>query len=321
MAQPRSYLSLKIGLLVVAIAWFLFSFHELFKGAVNIGEYAYFTGPVSRWILMTDVSGFVGLVSRTAAGLAAVAAILFFAKKGLSAAMTRKTLRWILIAEAIYWLSLFLSGVWGFLPTSVAGIGNGGSTGATGLRFNIGFLIETGIPCLVESIAVPVVLFKLVSELNPEKPAKGAVKWGLIAGAVYVFVFWLDNTCNWIYVIMEGDKGVGYLTAYPETLLSFVLTTVGLLAVGIYTAYFTRKSIGTETLEGLKLKTVGVIIVLVGSYFLWNYLTWIFFGTPQSWSAWYAWFLGHNMNLWVLSLPIVGLPLLFAQKNSQQDRV
>jgi hypothetical protein len=173
----------------------------------------------------------------------------------------------------------------------------------------------------VESIAVPVVLLKLVFELNLEKPAKGAVKWGLIAGAVYVFVFWLDNTCNWIYVAMQEDKGIGYLTAYPENLLSFGLTTVGLLAMGIYTAYFAKKSVGTETLAGLKLKTVGVIIVLVGSYFLWNYLTWIFFGTSQSWSAWYAWFLGHNMNLWALSLPLVGLPLLFAQRDSAHERV
>ena len=32
------------------------------------------------------------------------------------------------------------------------------------------------------------------------------------------------------------------------------------------------------------------------------------------WSGWYAWFLGHNMDLWALSLPLFGLPLLFHQK-------
>ncbi len=46
-------------------------------------------------------------------------------------------------------------------------------------------------------------------------------------------------------------------------------------------------------------------------YFLWNYLTWIYFGGDAVWSYWYAWFLGHNLDLWFLSLPLMGLPLLF----------
>ena len=35
-------------------------------------------------------------------------------------------------------------------------------------------------------------------------------------------------------------------------------------------------------------------------YFLWNYLTWIYFGGDAVWSTWYAWFLGHNLDLWML---------------------
>jgi uncharacterized membrane protein YqhA len=138
---------------------------------------------------------------------------------------------------------------------------------------------------------------------------KDAIKWGLIAGTVYVFVFWLNNTGMWIATVMS--KGTEYLTTYPENLLSFALTTIGLLALAVFTAYFTKKSVGTETLEKLKLKTLGAIIVALGLYFLWNYLTWIFFGRPELWSDWYAWFLGHNLDLWILSLPLVGLPLLF----------
>ena len=81
------------------------------------------------------------------------------------------------------------------------------------------------------------------------------------------------------------------------------------------TAYFSKVSIGTEKLEMLKLKTIGVIIVVAGFYFLWNYLTWIFFGKPELWSDWYAWFLGHNLDLWALSLPLLGLPLLFKKSS------
>ena len=68
-------------------------------------------------------------------------------------------------------------------------------------------------------------------------------------------------------------------------------------------------------MEELKLKTIGAILIVFGLFFLWNYLTWIFFG---GWSSWYAWFLGHNLDLWMLSLPLLGLPLLFANE-FQQD--
>jgi uncharacterized membrane protein YqhA len=115
----------------------------------------------------------------------------------------------------------------------------------------------------------------------------------------------------WIATLMS--KGTEYLITYPENLLSFALTTIGLLALAVFTAYFTKKSIGTESLEKLKLRTIGAIIVALGLYFLWNYLTWIFFG---GWSNWYAWFLGHNLDLWMLSLPLVGLPLLFKRQTS-----
>jgi uncharacterized membrane protein YqhA len=102
-------------------------------------------------------------------------------------------------------------------------------------------------------------------------------------------------------------------------MLNFVLTTFGLLALAIYTAYFTKKSSGAQTLQELKLKSVGAIITALGMFFLWNYLTWIFFGGNYLWSDWFAWFLGHNLDLWLLSLPLLGLPLLFTNKLKEKD--
>ena len=159
-------------------------------------------------------------------------------------------------------------------------------------------------------------MFKLSYELNPNKPAKGAIKWGLIAGTIYILVFWLVNTGLWVSTIRQ--KGTEYLTVHPENLLSLALTTIGMLALTIFTAYFAKKSVGTETLEKLKLKTVGAIIIALGLFFLWNYMTWIFFGRNEVWSVWYAWFLGHNMDLWLLSIPLVGLPLLFERNSTQK---
>jgi len=116
----------------------------------------------------------------------------------------------------------------------------------------------------------------------------------------------------WNYAITL--KGIEYLTAYPQNMISFIFTVFGLLALGLFSAYFSKKSIGTEKLEMLKIKTVGLIIVVAGFYFLWNYLNWIYFGKLEIWDGgWYAWFLGHNLDLWALSLPLLGIPLLFKE--------
>ncbi len=298
MAEPKLNSPLKIGLLVVSIVYFLFTLHAMFTLSW-IGEWEGLSEPLASWLFVTDISAIFFLVFRFLAGMIAVGAIIFyFAKKSLSAPTTLKILKWILVFEALYWVGLLMSGVWGVMP-------------ASGLQFNVGSLITTGIPCLVSSIAIPIALFKLASKLNPNKPMKGAIKCGLIAGTIYVFVFWLNNTGMWIVTVMS--KGTEYLTTYPENLLSFALTTIGLLALAVFTAYFAKKSAGTETLEKLDLRTLGAIITALGLYFLWNYLTWIFFG---GWSEWYAWFLGHNLDLWMLSLPLVGLPLLFKRQTS-----
>jgi hypothetical protein len=307
MAEPKFYSPLKIGLLVVSIAYFLFTLHALFTLSW-IGEWEGLGGSTSFWIFITDVSAYFGLIFRLIASFIAVVAIVFyFAKKGLPGSTVFKVLRWILVLEALYWVPLFLSGLMGFIPMDLSGLGV--------TELNVMSLITTGIPCLVSSMAIPIVLFKLAFKLKSNSPPNNAIKWGLIAGTAYIFVFWLNNTGMWIVTVLV--EGTGYLTTYPENLLSYVLTTIGLLALTVFTAYFTKKSGGVETLERLNLRTVGVIISVLGLYFLWNYLTWIFFGADYLWSnLWYAWFLGHNLDLWMLSIPLVGLPLLFKRFGS-----
>jgi hypothetical protein len=61
-------------------------------------------------------------------------------------------------------------------------------------------------------------------------------------------------------------------------------------------------------------------VTLFGLYYLWNYLTWIFFGNDQLWSDWYSLLLGHNMNLWLLSLPIVGIDLIIGDSVSAKGK-
>ena len=267
-------------------------------------------GHFSFDIFAEDISAFIGLIFRFAASIIALAAIIFyFAKKNLSKSAAYKILRWILIFEGIYWLGLLATGVASVQSLTLMGLGN------QPVNTVVNSLV---IPSLVESIVPPIALFILASKLSPDKPVKKAIKWGLITGTIYIFVFWLTNSSMWL--ITWEVKGTGYLTSYPENLLSFILTTFGLLTLAIYTAFFAKKSIGAETLQELKLKTIGAIILAFGIYFLWNYLTWIFFGGNYLWSTWFAWFLGHNMDLWMLSLPLLGLPLLFADKLHEKTK-
>jgi len=313
MPEQKFYSPLKIGFLIVALTYFLFTFHAMFILSW-IGEWESFSGSFRFVIFVEDITANIGIASRLVASTIAFAGgILYFAKKGLPTQTTMKVLRLVLIGEAIYWLGLLASGV---LPLfSTLGFAMWRVDGHISTLPVLTSLLTNEIPVLVESIAVPVVLFKLVYELNPNKPAKGAIKWGLIAGTVYVLVFWLTNTAQWVSTVMR--QGMGYLTAYPENLLSFALTSVGMLALTVFTAYFAKKSIGTETVEKLELKTIGAITTALGLFYLWNYLTWILFGTDEIWSNWYAWFLGHNLNLWLLSIPLVGLPLLFERKAAE----
>jgi hypothetical protein len=300
---------LKIGLFVVTVSYFFFTLHAMFTLSW-IGEWEALVGPARFWIFITDITATVGLVFRLIASFTAFAVmILYFAKKGLSTPNTIKILRLILVAEAIYWLPLVVSGIWGVLPVDLGGFGNDGSTG---LQFNLWLLMTTGLPCLVSGIGIPAALFKLAFEMNPNKPQRVAIKWGLIAGTIYVLVFWLNNTGMWISTVQS--KGTEYLISNPENLLSFASTTIGLLTLTIFVAYFSKKSIGAESLEKLNMKTLGAIVTALGLYFFWNYLSWVLFDSP--WSSWYAWFLGHNLDLWILSIPLVGLPLLFEQKVS-----
>jgi hypothetical protein len=130
-------------------------------------------------------------------------------------------------------------------------------------------------------------------------------------------VFWLDNTNNWVYAILE--KGFVYVTAYPDHLFIFLLTVAGLLALVGYTAYFAKKSFGTESLDQLDMRKVGAIITALGMYFLVTYVLWLLFGTVPKWSGWWAWFLGHNMDLWLLTIPFIGLPLLFTKRPTKEE--
>jgi len=286
---------IKVGLLFVSAALFAYMMYEFTNGIINRGPLTVF------FILVTDVPGCIGMASRAAAGLIALlAALSFVFKKDFTKGEAFMALRLVALFEAGYWFfSFFMSGVMG-----VAGL-FGASTFGNALLFTI----ENTLPCFLQSVGLVAILLKLFFELNPNKPASGPIKWGLIAGTFYIFVFWLNNTGNWVEALLE--KGTSYITLYPSNLFSFLFSTVGLLLLGVYAAYFTKKSIGAESLSKLNLQVIGALVTIVGLFFGVHYMMYIFLGAVGGWGTWYAWMLGHNLDLWAMSLPFIGLPLLF----------
>jgi hypothetical protein len=299
---------LKIGLLTVAAAYFLFTLHALLTVSW-VGEWERLGTTLGFVIFVEDIGATAGMVFRFVASLVAfVGVVVYFKKKGLPAQTMRRLLMVILVGEAIYWLGLLPSGIMPIIylrpsqpPLSV-----------------LTSLVSSDIPCLVESTAIPIALTVLATKMRSSKPTREAIKWALISGTVYVFSFWFVNTGIWISTLRQ--KGITYLTMYPENLVAFLLTVVGVLALFVFTARFAWKSSGAESWDALNLKTVGTLITLLGLWFLWNYLTWISFGSDELWSAWYARFLGHNLDLWLLSIPLVGLPLSYSKREKPQQQ-
>jgi hypothetical protein len=279
-----------VGLFFVVLSWFSYTL------------YRFSTGITTLAIPFTDVPGTVGMGFRTAAGITAVISILFYlAKRDLSKPEALMSLRWIVLFEAISFLSFIPSAIWGFETESS--------------RYPREIIIaSTGLPCLVEAIAIPVVLAKVFLELNP-KSSRGWIKWALISGVTYLFVFWFNYTMQWTATLMM--KGIDYVILYPINAISFALTAVGLLLLTLFAAFSFRRMFGKESLMGADLKRVGIIVTVFGLYFDLLYLLWLLFGNVGGYSLWHTFFIHHNVDLWCLTLPLVGLPLFFQARRQR----
>jgi hypothetical protein len=282
----------RIGLFLVVIAWFSFNFYEF-----TLGIFSRHT----TWPIVTeDIPGVWGLGLVVAGGLIAITTVLhYILKKDPSKTEVITSLRNILLLQAAYFLAFLPGPIWRFY-----------------FRFSVSNIVGAILPTLVESVAIPIVLVKLYLELNPNKSMKGAIKWGLISLFVFLFVFWFTNSISWVGAVLQ--KGADYLLLYPVNMLSFVLTVFGLLALTFYAAWFSKNTIGKEVLGKFDASKIGLLISILGLYYNLIYVLWLFFGSVGGWGRWYAWFLGHG-NLWALSLPFVGLPLLFGTPTNCED--
>src|SRR3972149_6227759 len=106
MTKQKFYSPLKIGLLIVAVAYFLFTFHGMFTLSW-VGEWEAFDGSLRLIIFAEDISAAIGVAFRLVASTIALGAvILYFVRKGLPTNKVKKLFRLVLIGEAIYWIGL-----------------------------------------------------------------------------------------------------------------------------------------------------------------------------------------------------------------------
>jgi hypothetical protein len=290
----RPDLPTKVGMLLAAFAYFSFAFYEMIISSL---EDKIVANPI-----FTDLPGALGLAFRAVGGfIIVVAIVLYFFKNHLSKPEALMCVRLLVVIEAAYWLSL--------LPSAYVGL-----SALADPVFGLAFFISTGLPCLVQAVLMPIVLVKLFYELSPSRPAENAIKWGLIAGTSYLLISWLNNMGMWIYGVME--KGIEYVSLYPVNAYSFAVSMIGLLFLTLYAAYFSKKSFGAKSIGELDMKKIGLIVILFGLYMDVNYMLWLVFGSVGGWGSWYAWMLGHNMDQWLLAIPLLGLPLFFYRKDT-----
>jgi len=305
-SQQKIQTAIKLAIITITLAYFLFNLHTM-ATLEWIGEWARFPGRINTIQLIEDINATIGNSFRMAGSAIAIAALIYyFAKKGISKNRCFLVIRLVLVFEAIYWFGLLASGASGVFRVL---------TSSRSLNYSLGYVL----PAILEATIIPITIIILAYKLSPNKPLKNPIKWSLISGTVLVFVYWLLNTGIWAIALALPNKGTKYLTTYPYMMVAFLSTAFGLLALAIYSVYATKKLSGTESLHDLNLRPVGVIILGLGLFYLWNYLTWIFFGGDYVWSNWFAWLLGHNMDLWMLSFTLIGIPLLFLNTVEKQN--
>jgi hypothetical protein len=288
-------LPLKVGLLLTTLSWLTYIFYDL---NISINS-RHTTFP----LFIEDFPGAWGLCFRMgAATIALVTVILFVFKQEISHAEAIMALRFVLLFETLYFIG-FLGGAFNFWKR---------------YYFTLPRIFDEGLPCFVLGFLLPAVLIKLFSELNPNKPKKGAIKWALIYVAAFLFAFWFNNMGEWVGTVLS--KGVGYLTQYPINLLSFLVTVVGLFVLFLYAADFSSKWLPSSTIGSLNLRKISTMVTLLGLYPLFIFLLWLFFGAVGGWGIWYAWFLGHGyMTFIALPITFTTLPLLFRSHAKYED--
>jgi hypothetical protein len=305
----------KAGLSIVLCSWLVYTVYWFFKVSGWVAQAYTYTFLID---FILEAAGTLGLIFRIGAVTAATLATVSFLK-GKDVSRVVKLVGFAVVLEAFYFLCFIPSAVFGFQT----GFGSsGGHTLISGQSGGLWFIIETGIPTLVESIIMPTSLFKLRSKLSPAlRLQKGAVKWACVAGVSYLIVFWLTYFTQWIATIIQPESyafsypgyGMEYILDNPVNMVTFLLTSVGLLLLIVFFLWSTLPTMRNPA-AGLNLRKVGVTLTLLGGYFITIITLFRIFGPVGGPSVWIEFFMYSNADLWCVVLPALGIPMILAKK-------
>ena len=291
----------KIGLLVVLLAFSIIAAYWFIRG-LNFEGFFFYINRTGEWTIQTYInatSEFLGSIGPALRMIASVLAIAAF----IAALMGKPALRLLgfaLLFEAVNSMLLFISGVRAFVFSG-------------SLAFN---LLEMGIPMFVVAVAIPVSLLKLRSKLLIPEAQGQAIKWSYIAGLIYLIVFWLNYAGQWFALLIQPDIyassypgfGLSFILNYPINMFNFLLTSAGLLLLAAYFAWDTSRVVRDPT--KFNLRKVGIVVTLLGVYFIVTILIFSVFGTVGGKSLPYIYMLYHNVDHWAVALPFLGIPLI-----------
>lgn len=291
--ENKSWKTLKIGLFFVSFFWFILTLYK-FSTVLLYGIFVPFT----------DLPGTFGLGFRIIASLVAlVTSIRFLGKPQFSFTNAAGSIKMIILFEALYWLLFLPSGLWGFQYSNI-------------LYSSGFFILEAGLPCTVASIVIPTMLAILLIKIHSKKSSQDIIKWSLIASTAYLLVFWFNYTSQWWSEIFVG--GLDFILKSGLFAFEFALTVGGLLLIAFYTANYTKEITEINRIEKLSLQKAGVIITAFGLYFDILLFLWILFpDAGNTLTVWPTFYVEHNADIWMASLPLVGVPLIFSSKTKK----
>ena len=283
----------KTGLFVVALLWFTFSVYQLYEILIGGIE-----------VPFTDVPATFGLGLRTSASLIAlITAALYASKSSFDSSRAIPYIKLVILFEAAYWLSFLPSGIWGLDYSTIS----------FSREF---FIIGTGLPCILEAIIMPASLTILFFQIHTKKSAQNTLKWLLITLAVYLFVFWFNYTAQWWSEIFVS--GTNYILQSALYCFEFVLTVGGILFLFLYACIFAVSSVRNYGVAGINSWKAGAIITLFGVYFDLLIILWLLFpNAGDALTVWPTISIEHNPDLWMASLPLIGIPLMFYRFNKK----
>ena len=288
--ENKSWWTFKIGLFLVTFFWFILTLYKL-STVILYGIFVPFT----------DLPATLGLGFRIAASMIAlVLSIRLLRNRHFSSAKASTSIKLVILFEALYWLLFLPSGLWGFQYSTI-------------LYSREFFILETGLPCTVAAIVIPIMLAILFFKLQTKKSPKEIIKWTLLAAVAYLLVFWFNYTAQWWSEIFIS--GLGFLIQSRLYTFEFALTVCGLLLIALYAAIYTKESLMVDTIAKLDLRKAGAIITALGIYFDLILLLWILLpDAGNALTVWPTFAIEHNADLWMASLPLIGVPLIFTLK-------